>query len=147
MVFPWSVCTLCREEKSQPQSNCEYYSPSQCGLSRELQEFLQVMCSLLELKSFRTLKELFMPYLKCAWLATDVFLWKKYAHWVLNELQIVPLIIPLSDCEKCIWSNVKSEWKYGSPCIIRSIRSHMGGGFCIPQPSGNFWEKLMCARL
>ena len=53
--------------------------------------------------------------LKCVWLATDVFLWKKYAHWVLNELQIVPLIIPLSDCEKCIRSNVKSEWKYGSP--------------------------------
>ena len=58
-VFPWSVCTLCREEKSHAQSNCEYYPPSQCGLSWKLQEFLQVMCSLLELKSFRILKELF----------------------------------------------------------------------------------------
>ena len=91
------------------------------ALSQKLQEFLQVMCSLLELKSFRTLKELFMPFRKHAYIFWNVFDWpqmffceKKYAHWVLNELQIVPRRILFSECER-IRSNVKSEWKYGSP--------------------------------
>ena len=58
-------------------SNKTFYthSPSQCGLSQKLQEFLQVMCSLLELKSFRTLKELFLPYRKHAYIFWNVFDW------------------------------------------------------------------------
>ena len=40
-VFPCSVCTMCREEKSQPQIEHKQYLPLSVVSSRMIQEFLQ----------------------------------------------------------------------------------------------------------
>ena len=49
--FPWSVCTMCREEKSQPQIEHKQYLPLSVVSSRTIQEFLQSVY-LLELEKF-----------------------------------------------------------------------------------------------